>query len=123
MLLLADTSVWIDHFRRGDVELAYYLEANMILMHPFVRGELALGSIKDRLEKIRLMRDLEEVMIPTTDEVDVLIEREGLFGRGIGYVDAHLVASVKLTPDALLWTRDKRLRSVADQFGIAAPIG
>lgn len=95
----------------------------MILMHPFVRGELALGSIKDRLEKIRLMRDLEEVMIPTTDEVDVLIEREGLFGRGIGYVDAHLVASVKLTPDALLWTRDKRLRSVADQFGIAAPIG
>ena len=95
----------------------------MILMHPFVRGELALGSIKDRLEKIRLMRDLEEGMIPTTDEVDVLIEREGLFGRGIGYVDAHLVASVKLTPDALLWTRDKRLRSVADQFGIAAPIG
>ena len=95
----------------------------MILMHPFVRGELALGSIKDRLEKIRLIRDLEEVMIPTTDEVDVLIEREGLFGRGNGYVDAHLVASVKLTPDALLWTRDKRLRSVADQLGIAAPIG
>ena len=112
-MLLVDTSVWIDHLRKGDDALAEALENDAVIMHPHVLGELALGNLKDRSAVLSLLRNLPEAVVATDDEVHSMIEEQSLFGRGIGYIDAHLVAAVRLTPEARLWTRDKRLSAVA----------
>ena len=118
-MLLVDTSVWIDHFRKGDDALAEALENNAVIMHPHVLGELALGNLKNRSAVLSLLRNLPEAVVATDDEVQSMIEENSLFGRGIGYTDAHLLAATRITPEARLWTRDKRLRTVAGdlQFG------
>jgi predicted nucleic acid-binding protein len=118
-VILVDTSVWVDHLRAGDAVLAASLEAGLVLTHPFVIGELALGTLAEREILLGSLRDLPRATVASDDEVLVLIEREGLHGRGIGYVDVHLLAAVRLTPDASLWTRDKRLRTVAKALSLA----
>lgn len=118
-MILADTSVWVDHLRAGDAELAALLNGSQVLMHPCVLGELACGNLRNRTEVLALLKDLPRAAVATDEEVLFFIERHALMGRGIGYVDAHLLAAVTLGGGARLWTRDKRLRTVADALALA----
>lgn len=118
-MILADTSVWVDHLRAGDAELAALLNGSQVLMHPCVLGELACGNLRNRTEVLALLKDLPRAAVATDEEVLFFIERHALMGRGIGYVDAHLLAAVTLAGGARLWTRDKRLRTVADALALA----
>jgi predicted nucleic acid-binding protein len=120
-VILVDTSVWVDHLRTGDKMLADVLEAGQVLAHPFVIGELALGSLRQRDLVLATLQDLPQAGVATDEEVLHFIRRHALFGSGIGYVDAHLLAAVRLTAAAVLWTRDQRLLAVAQQLGLAAP--
>lgn len=117
-MILADSSVWIDHLRRSDTILAGLLDAGRILAHAFVIGELACGTIRRRGEILSLLRDLPQARLASDDEVLSFIERHRLMGLGIGYVDAHLLASTALTADARLWTRDRRLANVAARLDL-----
>lgn len=118
-MILVDTSVWVDHLRTGSKGLAALLDAGTVLTHPFVVGELALGNLRQRETILDALSGLPFASVATDAEVLRFIERHALFGRGIGYVDAHLLAAVRLTAGAALWTNDKRLRSVADHLGLA----
>ena len=92
-MILVDTSVWIDHLRKGDRGLAALLTASGVLMHPFVIGELACGNLRKRDEVLALLKDLPRVAVASDDEVLFFIERNALMGRGLGYVDVHLLAA------------------------------
>lgn len=118
-MILVDTSVWIDHLRRGDAQLVNLLERASVIMHPFVVGEIACGNLRDRASILELLQDLPAAVVAEGEEVLGFIERHLLHGKGIGYVDVHLLASVALTEGATLWTRDKRLRRVAAALGCA----
>ena len=118
-MILVNTSVWVDHLRVGDKALAALLEAGAVLVHPFVIGELALGNLRQREIVLNAISDLPHASAATDAEVLHFINRHALFGRGVGYVDAHLLAAVRLTAGAELWTNDKRLHRVADQLGLA----
>lgn len=118
-MILADTSVWVDHLRRGDVRLAGLLERASVLMHPFILGEIACGSLADRQTVLELLNDLPCAVVAETDEALSFVEHHRLWGKGIGYVDVHLLAAVALTEGATLWTRDKRLRAAAQALGCA----
>ena len=118
-MILIDTSVWVDHFRRGDAQLVDLLERSTVIMHPFVVGEMACGSLGDRSSILELLQDLPAAAVAEGGEVLGFIESHVLHGKGIGYVDVHLLASVALTEGAKLWTRDKRLRVVAEALGCA----
>jgi predicted nucleic acid-binding protein len=120
-MILADTSVWIDHLRASDGSLIGQLEAGRVVMHPFVIGELALGNLRHREVVLGLLAELPSVSVALDPEVLHFIDGHELAGRGIGYVDAHLLASVRLTPGCVLWTRDRRLHAVAAGLGLAAP--
>jgi predicted nucleic acid-binding protein len=115
---LVDTSVWVGHFRHGDAGLRRLLEAGHVLGHAFVTGELACGRIPDRPTLLRLLRELPQAVVAEPDEVLGFIERHDLAGAGIGYVDAHLLASAALTPGARLWSGDRRLAAVAGRLGV-----
>ncbi len=119
-MILIDTSVWVDHFRRGDLALSDLLTRSQVLTHPFVIGELALGSFRQRDTVLDALRDLPQAVVAGDGEVHAFIDRHTLFGIGIGYVDAHLLASTLLTSGARLWTRNKRLRDAAARLGTAA---
>jgi predicted nucleic acid-binding protein len=117
-LILADTSVWIDHLRSGVKELRRHLEQGQIVIHPFVVAELALGSLKDRSKTLVLLDLLPQVRVAQLSELRLLIEAHRLYNLGIGLTDAHLIASALIDSPTLLWTRDKRLRQVAENLGI-----
>ena len=117
-MMLVDTSVWIDHFRQGDASLTTALEAGQVGMHSFVLGELACGNLRSRVEVLSLLQALPAMPVSTDQEVLFFIDRHELMGRGIGYIDAHLLASARLGTTQL-WTRDKRLRAVATELGLA----
>ncbi len=117
-MILVDTSVWIDHFRTGDGRLAQLLENGSVLMHPFVFGELALGNLRNAQVILQALAHLPPAEQATDPEVMRLIDTAHLAGSGIGYVDAHLLTAVRLTPDTRLWTRDRRLQAVAERLGI-----
>jgi len=119
-VILVDTSVWIDHLRSTDDVLAHLLDIGQVVVHPFIVGELALGSLHKRDLILQTLQDLQQAEVATEQEVLHFVARHALFGRGIGYVDAHLLASVRLTAGISLWTRDKRLLAVAEQLGMAA---
>lgn len=119
-MILVDSSVWIDHFRHDDPALVRLLHGRQVLAHPFVIGELALGSLRQRDIILGSLRDLPKALVATDEEVQLFIDRHQLFGAGIGYVDAHLLASTIITAGARFWTRDKRLRSVAQRLDLDA---
>jgi predicted nucleic acid-binding protein len=121
-VILADTSVWVDHLRSGDRRLAEELNRSGIMMHLFVAGELALGSLTQRERVLGAIDSLPVARVARVEEVRVLIDQHALFSRGIGYIDVHLIASVLLTPHTLLWTRSKRLRAIAESLGLHAPL-
>jgi predicted nucleic acid-binding protein len=118
-MILVDTSVWIDHLRQTEPGLVRVLENGQVLMHPFVVGELACGSFKDRAGLLRDLRTLPQAPVATDREALAFIDGRRLIGRGIGYLDVHLLASVALAGTATLWTRDKRLAAVARELGVA----
>jgi predicted nucleic acid-binding protein len=115
---LVDTSIWIDHFRRNDSILVRLLEDQQILMHPFVIGELALGILKQRSRVLHDLLNIASAAKASDEEVLVLIERHQFAGSGLGYIDAHLLASASIS-GASLWTRDKRLQKTAASLGLA----
>jgi predicted nucleic acid-binding protein len=117
-MILADTSIWIDHFRSGSGLLAARLERQEILIHPFILGELMLGGLGTRKDVIGDLRALPHVAVATPEEVETLIEGTPLYGRGIGYVDAALLASARLHGAARLWTKDRRLALVAVDMAV-----
>lgn len=119
-MILVDSSVWVDHLRQGDPRLVGLLQTSQVLTHPFVVGELALGSLKNREAILDSLRELPHVGTASDDEVFDFIERNALFSLGIGYIDVHLLAATRLRGGARLWTRDKRLRTVADQLRLSA---
>ena len=118
-MILVDSSVWIDHLRAGEPALAELLNAGQVLTHPFVVGELACGNLKNRKGVLSLLQDLPAAAVATDEEVLFFIERRGPMGKGIGYVDAHLLAAISVTGTGRLWTRDKRLGAVAASIGLA----
>jgi len=115
---LADTTIWIDHFVSSDQRLARQIANRQILMHPMVVAELALGSLRDRANSLAYLDRLPKVRVAQLNDVRHMIETRSLYSRGIGLTDAHLIAAVLLNPPALLWTRDKRLRTIAESLGI-----
>ena len=121
-MILADTSVWIDHLRTGDLVLEKVLNNGQVLTHPFVVGELALGFLRQRKTVLEALQNLPQATVAKDDEVLGMIDRWALYGHGIGYMDAHLLAAVVLTPGTLLWTRDKRLRKTAEGLGLHAAL-
>jgi predicted nucleic acid-binding protein len=122
-VILVDTSVWVDHFRVGNSRLAGLLEQGAALTHPFVVGELALGNLSQRGLIFRMLSRLPTAIVATNAEVLHFIDHNSLFGRGVGYVDVHLLAAAKLTAGSQLWTFDKRLSEIAVQLGLAAGSG
>ncbi len=121
-MILADTSVWIDHLNLVDQALLRLLDSEEIAIHPFIVGELAMGRLPNRAALLRGLRRLETVYVARKEEVLQLIEDWELAGTGIGYADAHLLASVLLTPETRLWTRDRKLREVAKQLSLDAKL-
>ena len=114
-MTLVDTSVWIDHLRKTDAELSVLLDEGRVLVHPFVIGELACGTLRHRAEVLGHLRRLPGVPVASTDEVHHLLETHDLAGCGLGWVDLHLLASARLGRCRLL-THDRRLRDVADSL-------
>lgn len=122
-MILVDTSVWIDHLRVGELLLVELLNTNRVLVHPLVIGELACGNLGNRKTVLSLLRKLPTTRRATDEEALFFIERHGLMGRGIGYIDIHLLAAASLGGTMRLWTRDKRLGAVAESMHLAfAPI-
>jgi predicted nucleic acid-binding protein len=121
-LILADTSIWIDHFRSGNSELRRQLEFGRIVVHPFIIAELALGSLRDRARTLAFLDLLPQVRTAHPGEVRIAIESHRLYSLGIGLTNAHLIASVLIDAPTLLWTRDKRLRKAAEGLGIHATL-
>jgi predicted nucleic acid-binding protein len=119
-LILADTSIWIDHLRFGNKEMRRHLNQGYIAIHPFIIAELALGSLQERKKTLALLDLLPHVRVAELSEVRLMIESRRLYSVGIGLTDAHLIASVFITSSTRLWTRDNRLRKVAEGLGIHA---
>jgi predicted nucleic acid-binding protein len=117
-MILVDTSIWIDHLRKGNDTLSLLLEQDLVLIHPFIIGELACGSMVNRQEILALLATLPATAAAEHDEVLRLVETEHLYGVGVGWIDAHLIASAQLS-QALLWTSDARLKRIAESLGIA----
>jgi predicted nucleic acid-binding protein len=119
-LILADTSIWIDHLRSENREMRKHLQQGNIVIHPFIIAELALGSLQQRTKTLALLDFLPQVRMPNLAEVRLMIEARRLYSMGIGLIDAHLIASVFVNTPVVLWTRDKPLRKVAEDLGIHA---
>ncbi len=122
-MILVDTSIWIDHLnRQTEPALNQLLMNEDVLMHRFIYGEIALGSLKNRAQSLALLRDLHVIQMATDSEVAAMIEWEKLYSCGIGYVDIHLLVAARLANEVSkvsLWTRDKRLLAQAQRLGVA----
>jgi predicted nucleic acid-binding protein len=121
-VILVDTSVWIDHLRSPDVKLQELLQKDEVMTHPFVRLELALGSIATREKVLTDLALLPQAPIAATDELFSLVELRTLHRRGIGITDLHLVCSAIFDKSISIWTRDRRLGDVADELGLRASL-
>jgi predicted nucleic acid-binding protein len=117
--VLVDTSVWIDHFRQKDEHLINILEDNRVLTHPMIWGELACGHLHNRDQILSLFKNLPQASEATHDEALYCLTSHNLMGKGIGFVDLHLLASILLTKNTLLWTRDKRLHKLALSLNVS----
>jgi len=119
-VILADANIWIDYFRSGDVELEVLLKNDQVVMHPCLTAELALGSLRNRTQTLAMLDVMPQVQVAALMDIRHMIEARGLYAKGIGLTDAHLVASCLITPGTRLWTRDNALRGVAQTLGIDA---
>lgn len=114
-MILVDTSVWIDHLRRGNKRLAQLLADGAVVVHPYIIGELACGHLPRRAETLDLLRLLPHIDVVAYDEVLFYVETHRLFGAGLGYIDAHLLAATELA-DATVWTLDRRFHLQAQKM-------
>ncbi|MBX3477696.1 MAG: type II toxin-antitoxin system VapC family toxin [Brevundimonas sp.] len=121
-MILADTSIWAGHLRTTDPIMEQLLDDQQILMHPFVIGELAMGNLADRSAFLRSLDRMKSAPKALDKEVLKMIEQGRHFGAGMGWIDAHLLASVLLTDHARLWTRDRRLNTAAAKHGRSASL-
>ena len=119
-MILVDTSVWVEHLRRGLPRLATLLQEGKVLIHSWVIGELACGNLRNRADVLELLQGLPAAVVASDQEVLLMIKQNQLMGRGIGYVDAHMLASAKLS-HCQLWTQDRRLAVLTEERGLAAP--
>ena len=117
-MILADTSIWVDHFRATNPQMEALLNRGKIAMHPCIVAEIALGSLKNRRQKLGAMDLLRKVKVAQLREVRQMIEAHALYAKGIGLIDAHLIASCLLTPEMQLWTRDAALEKAAKALGV-----
>jgi hypothetical protein len=117
-VILVDTSVWIDHFRQTDDHLLSLLDAEVVVVHPFVLGELALGYLHPRAGTLLMLGRLPRGEVAGYHELLQLIEHHRIFGKGVGFVDAHLLATSKIMTTKV-WTHDKRLHAIAESLGVA----
>jgi predicted nucleic acid-binding protein len=117
-MILVDTSVWVDHLRYGEESLSQLLEQEMVYCHPMIIGELACGNLQNRKYLLSLWRNLPLLLEASHKEALYLLESHHLMGKGIGYVDLHLLAASLLTTNTRLWTRDKCLARIANSLGI-----
>ncbi|MCY4274068.1 MAG: type II toxin-antitoxin system VapC family toxin [Gammaproteobacteria bacterium] len=116
-MILVDTSVWIEHLRHGDEFFKDLFQEN-ICIHPMVIGELACGNLRNRNQLLKLWSRLPSVVVASHEEVIMLLNRNNLAGKGIGYIDAHLLASAKIETDILIWTMNKRLAKIAESLNL-----
>ncbi len=121
-MILADTSIWIDHFRCGNIELEKALTQGQVVIHPWITAELALGSLRDRSKTLAMLDRLPQVRVARISELRLVIETRRLYSLGIGLTDVQLIASTLINPTTLLWTRDKQLRKIAQSIGIHASL-
>jgi predicted nucleic acid-binding protein len=121
-VILADTSVWVDHLHRPDPVLTALLQSGKIATHPFVVTEVALGSLRNRRARLAALDALLHVNVAEGDEVRRLIESHSLYSKGLGLTDVHLIASCLMTVGVQLWTRDKALATVAKSLGLHAAL-
>jgi predicted nucleic acid-binding protein len=121
-VILVDTSVWIDHLRKQEVKLQELLQNDEVMTHPFVRLELALGSIANRDQVLADLALLPQAPVAKTDELFELVELRKLYRRGIGITDLHLIASALFERSISIWTRDRRLGDIAEELGVRAAI-
>ncbi len=117
-MILADTSIWVDHLRNRNPEMERLLGGGQIMMHPFIVAEISLGSLHNRQKMLDDLEALLEVNVAALNEVRHMIESHTLYSKGIGLTDAHLLASCLMTPGTQLWTRDGALKNVAAALGI-----
>ena len=120
-MILADSSIWIDHLRSPEQTLVSLLEAEQIVVHPWVTGELACGNLADRENTLELLRSVPQARVVDEDEVLFFIDRHRIAGKGVGYIDMHLLASAALGT-LKIWTRDRRLGEVAALLGLNAVV-
>ncbi len=118
-MILVDTSVWIDHLRVGEDKLVALLNGGRVLTHPFVIGELACGNIHDRADVLKLLKNLPQAPVASQEEMLYFIENNKMMGRGIGFIDAHLMAATAMVDASRIWTRDKHLERVAADLNLA----
>lgn len=118
-MILVDTSVWVDHLRRGNARLERLLNDALVLVHPFVLGELALGALKKRSEILGLLEEMPQSEAASHAEVLEFVERHCLAGSGVGWIDVHLLVSAALS-GVFLWTLDRRLASAASRLALSA---
>jgi predicted nucleic acid-binding protein len=118
-MILVGASIWIDHLRSGNTRLTDLLDQSQVLAHPFVIGELACGNLRNRDEILKLLNDLPQSPVATPAEALNFIESHQLMGLGVGYIDIHLLTATALAENAMLWTGDKRLKTVASKMKVA----
>ena len=121
-MILVDTSIWIDHLRQSHERLTRLLNQGLVLVHPYVIGELALGNLQNRDAILGALQDMPHASVATDHEVLRFIQKNALHVIGIGYIDAHLLASVRLSPGTTLWTRDSRLLAAGTRLGLAESV-
>ena len=117
-MVLVDTSVWVDHLRSREPEVASLVDKRQIVIHPMVIGELACGNLSNRQEVLRYLSRLPRTLVAKDDEVLFFIKQRRLMGCGIGYIDAHLLAATVLHGTMRLWTHDRQMITVADELDI-----
>ena len=118
-MILVDTSVWVDHLRSGNTQLSHLLNTTQVVMHPMIIGELACGHLRNRHSLISLWQTLPSITEASHAEALVLLNAHELMGKGIGFIDLHLLAATLLAPGTLLWTMDKRLNGIAQQRSVS----
>lgn len=121
-MILADSSIWIDHFRAANAVLEDALRHGRIACHPMVIGEIAMGSLNNRTVILKMLARLQDLRAARDAEVLGMVDDHRLYSLGLGYIDAHLLASTLINPGCRLWTRDKRLEKVAMKLGIAVAL-
>lgn len=121
-MILVDTSIWIDHFHVGDPILSGLIAERRVVMHPFVIGEVAVGSMRNRSIVITMLSELPRAVAADDEDVLRFIADHELSGIGLAYVDVHLLAACRIGGTVRLWTRDRRLRGVAERLGVAADV-